>query len=108
MKRLKANGLSLGVLDCFYEPVEIYDATGTTLIGTFTPADPEGVKRIYESYIASRDLEELARLAAEPGPGRLLSDIIKELKIRYPIDAPPEPPPTGPTVQPGSNECVSP
>lgn len=51
MKRLKANGLSLGVLDAFYEPVEIYDATGTTLIGTFTPADPERVKRIYENHI---------------------------------------------------------
>jgi len=108
MIRLKANEMPMLALDGFMEPVEIYDATGTRLVGTFTPADPERVKRIYEKYIAQRDLEELARIAAEPGPDRLLSDIIKEMKIRYPIDEPPETPPTDSSVQPGSNECVSP
>src|SRR5437764_203597 len=43
MIRLKADGLSLLALDGFMEPVEIYDATGMRLVGTFTPADPERV-----------------------------------------------------------------
>ncbi len=108
MIRLNADDTPLEALADFYEPVELYDSTGTKLLGTFTPADMDACNRFYAEAIARMDLEELARAAAEPGPRRLHSEIIEELQRCYPIDGPAEAPPTDSTVQPGSSECVSP
>ena len=87
MIRLNADDTPLEALADFYEPVELYDSTGTKLLGTFTPADMERCNRFYAEAIARMDLEELARAAAEPGPRRLHSEIIEELQRCYPMTA---------------------
>jgi hypothetical protein len=108
MVSLKIDQWPLDILSGFCVPVEIYDATGTKLLGTFTPVDVERGQRLYAEIIARTDYEELARQAAEPGLRRLHCEIIKELNQRYSRDAPPEPPPADSAVQPGSSECVAP
>ncbi len=91
MMRLKAGQLPLHILAGVYDVVELTDATGTRVIGHFTPVDLERRRQIVADMIARTDWEELARRAAEPGPWRLHSEIIEELKRRYPIDERVEP-----------------
>ena len=105
MIRLNADDTPLEALADFYEPVELYDSTGTKLLGTFTPADMERCNRFYAEAIARMDLEEWLALQRNRAR-RLHSEIIEELQRCYPIDGPAEAPPTDSTVQPGSSECV--
>ncbi len=108
MIRLNADETPLEILTGFYEPVELYDATGTRVIGHFTPADPERCQRVLAQAVARTDREKLARRAVDPGPLQPVSEFLAELEIRYPINAVPESPTTDSTTLPGSSECVAP
>jgi hypothetical protein len=96
----------LSILGDVYEPVVVYDSTGTTVIGHFTPIDLEKGRRIYAELAKRCDPEELARRAAAPGPRRLLSETIKELEELYPVDSS-GPPAPQPVDLPRSGECAS-
>jgi hypothetical protein len=105
---LKADQFLLEVLPGAYEPIEVYDVTGKKLLGIFIPANMERCKRVYEEAIARTDFEELKRREAEPGPYRTLREVIEELRVRYPINAPtelPHPESAGPAE---NSECVGP
>jgi len=69
-------------LASLHDIVEIWDANGK-LIGVFVPGDLERLKRVYAEAIARTDLVELARRAAEPGPRRAPSEILRELAAAH-------------------------
>jgi hypothetical protein len=98
MIHLLADETPLSILDALVEPVVIYDATGTRVIGHYTPVDPERGQRLYAELAARIDPEELARRVAAADKGRSLAEILRDLEAR-----PGGVPTTGsPPVEPGS------
>jgi len=88
MIRLTADdALLVKELPSFHDTVEIWDANGR-LLGVFVPGNLERLKRVYAEAIARTDLEELARRAAETGPRRPPSEILRELEAAHPVGSP--------------------
>lgn len=68
MIRLNADDTPLEALADFYEPVELYDSTGTKLLGTFTPADMDAVTGFTRKR--SHGWTSRSWLALQRNPGR--------------------------------------
>jgi hypothetical protein len=82
MIHLLADDTPLSILSSLVEPVVIYDATGTTVIGHYTPADLERGRRLYEAFAAKIDPAEVARRCASGETGRPLSEVVDELRSK--------------------------
>src|SRR5437763_15271856 len=76
MIHLPADDTPLSVLCSLVEPVVLYDATGTRVIGHFTPVDPERGKRKYEELAARIDPQEIARRKAGGERGKTLDEVL--------------------------------
>jgi hypothetical protein len=88
------------------ETVELWDENGK-LVGVFVPANLGRAKRVYAEAIARTDHAELARRAAEPGPRRAPSEILRELEAKY-GNASSNGTPVSDPASPESKECTSP
>ncbi len=94
-------------LATLHDTVEIWDANGK-LIGVFVPGNLERIKRVYAEAIARTDFAELDRRAAEPGPRRAPSEILRELEAKYPAASSKELSTTEPAPSSESAECTAP
>jgi hypothetical protein len=72
-------------LAAFVEPIELYDAQGK-FIGLFVPANMERGKEIYAKAAAMHDPVETERRLREQKPGRLHSELLDELRAKYPVN----------------------
>jgi hypothetical protein len=66
-------------LGLFFEPVEIWDASGK-LLGVFVPANMERCKQQQAEFVASIDWAEIHRRQQDPGPREPLERTLLHLK----------------------------
>jgi hypothetical protein len=87
MIHMIADDTPLSVLSSLVEPVAIYDATGTQVIGHYTPVDLERGKRLYAELASRIDPEEIARRKASGEKGRPLSEVLEALRASEALPA---------------------
>ena len=83
MTQLVADRTPLEILAHVAERIEICDASGTVL-GHFTPVNPERVQARYRNSAPRIDREELKRRKAQGRPGHTTRELFERLKSLTP------------------------